>query len=1232
MTLTLQPLDKRPVSEPTQDFYGLRREGISLIQRAGSMRWTDYNVHDPGITILEVLCYGITDLGYRLGWRIEDLLMPQTPSSDPQAPYPKQAFFTAREILTVNPTSADDLRRMLIDLPSVRDAWITCKQCACDVAYWASCDLEGKLRLQYDTPAATQQPVLTWAKGLYEALLELEEHPLLGDLNDRKLEYSAVYHDANGTYPILVELRFPDPSLGDRAAWSRFLDDPPFADPAGFTTELRHLGATKDFNALDLPTEDKQRQYVQDQWNGVFYLGVRLVPKDASPSVDIAYVALRVFAGSVVRNAFQVNGWKAFVGTTAAELLVLYRSKLRARRDAVSSARAALHAQRNLDEDYCAISCVGIEEVAFCADVDVSPAADIERVQAEIWFEIERYLNPPVPFRTLQELRDAGQRVEDIFDGPALDNGFIQDEDLRAASLRTMLRGSDVIDRLMNIDGVNAVRQLRMTKYDADGNVVSGVADPTWVDGQPVYDSAKKSAAWLLAISSRHQPRLYRSQSRFLFFKNGLPFRPRADEANDTLTQLRGDAERPKNPNAPKDLPVPPGHFRDPASYQPLQYSLPLCYGIGREGLPANATPLRRAQAKDLKAYLMVFEQLLANASAQVAHTAELFSLDPKVDRTYFTHPFAETELVGFSQIATSDLKPEALQALVETRAGFLARRNGFLDHLLARFGEQFGEYALLLTDVEGRAVAPQRLIEDKIAFLNAYPRLSHDRGRGFDYTKAPAAAANQPGLKQRVSLLLGFPDLAFVWTLSSSVAGSFDAEYVLQDGHSKPWLRGKLTVAASDATAAEQAAYRTLLARMILRDAYTSGAAADGSYEVRLRDAALAEIGHADQPLPDVGAAGAFQDALLAWSANARSMLVEHLLLRPKFVGDALYPVCSDGSCHTCGNQDPYSFRLTYVMPGWTARYTGNLELRRFADRTIQEQTPSHLLTKTCWVGNDGLTEDPCDGIVDELAGMLLGQATPVPSPDQACTDAKRIYQLFHDEFAGWYADKKLAFLRESALRTWVEALLRPVPMPSAGALSTAMTAALWAALCARMITYFVDVALRGWQFERFEWAWYSWLEANAALDWSAERLRERIEVILGSHVTSAASASALCACAEAILVDYGTQFYAWMFSNVEAGKTLDELGAPPVPTVVLSPNLTFANGTKELVAALLAERYALYAKPSYWLWAVVIMLSNLHNVYPGATLHDCDDGSDQNPVRLDSTALGSVRRRTTL
>lgn len=1237
MSDTSKILQKNPPLEAGQDFYRLRREGIGFIAQMGSRKWTDYNVHDPGITILEAFCYAITDLTYRIGWDIEDILTPEVASSKPLRPYPNQAFFTAREILTVNPVTPDDFRRLLIDLAGVRNAWILCKDCACDASYFAWCDND-QLMLSYAKPAnIAPAPVEVSPRGLYEALLELESDPELGDLNDRKIEYRSVFHDANGAHTTIMELRFPDISLTNRDEWQLFLDSDQEFDNASFTVTLTRLGATKTFDLFGLPTESERDSYVRNNWRTIFYasFSVALIP--SGKTIVIENAALRLFGDVAAKNATAAKDLKGLLkDLEVSGFIQRYRKKAKQTLAAVKSAKAALQSHRNLDEDYCLVKTAGIEEVAVCADVEVRPDADIERVQAEIWFRIEQYFNPPILFRTLQELRDAGEPVEDIFDGPELASGFIKAEDLKAASLRSVLRTSDILNSLMDVHGVIAINQLLLTKYDSEGNAIKGAADPTWdASGNPVFDPSKVSASWLLFIASRHQPRLYLNLSRFLFHKNGLPFLPRVDEATDTLNQLRGDAERPKNPGADNDLRIPKGAFRNPDDYYPVQYSFPLTYGIGPSGLPANASVVRRAQAKQLKAYVMVFEQLLDDALAQLAHTADLFSLDPMVERTYFVNLFSEAMIKGFGDIAQPGMTLPAINAITETQPEFYERRNRFLNHLLARFGEDFSEYALLLTDAAGKQVAQKRLIENKIAFLKRYAKISHNRGKAFDYTIAPCSEENYPEIKKRIILLLGYPDLSFEWTLGTPAGGNYPAGFRLLDGNGENWLDGSLTVAAATEANAKQTAYRTVVAQMVREDAYDI-VSETGKFRLKLKDKASSPLGQHPHLFESTADAAAMQGQLMAWSANERLIVVEHLLLRPKFPGDALYPACGDGGCSTCGDEDPYSFRLTFVMPGWVAQYTDNLDLRRFADRTVQQETPSHLVEKTCWVGNDGFIENLCDEVIGDLADLLIAKgataANVPPGGDEACACANAIYQAFSTVFTAWYDDKTLDFIHEDALSTLVGAEFSAKIKASDVSCTTVLTAPLWADVQAMMTKHFVGIALNGWQFERFENAWCKWLDANAAIDWTEERLLARVQAILELNLTLPALNAALCDCAKTILIKYGTEFVTWMQANLSAGNAFEALTPFAPSPVTLCAGMSFTAGTATAIAQLLGERYGVYKEASYRLWVVVNLLSKLRNTYPGATLHDCDDGSDHNPVRLDSTALGNYPLRTTL
>jgi|GEM_PF-6513845 len=116
MDLNSLTLSSRTTSTPPS-FHELREAGIKQIIRFGQKLWTDYNGHDPGITTLEVLCYAITDLAYRTSFPIQDLL------ANPEDQPGKKQFFSAAEILTCNPVTPRDLKKLMIDLDGVKNAW-----------------------------------------------------------------------------------------------------------------------------------------------------------------------------------------------------------------------------------------------------------------------------------------------------------------------------------------------------------------------------------------------------------------------------------------------------------------------------------------------------------------------------------------------------------------------------------------------------------------------------------------------------------------------------------------------------------------------------------------------------------------------------------------------------------------------------------------------------------------------------------------------------------------------------------------------------------------------------------------------------------------------------------------------------------------------------------------------------------------------------------------------------
>jgi len=156
-------IEKKDVVSSPLDYDNLRSLGIKLTQEFSADTWTDYNLHDPGLTILEYLCYAITDLAYRTGFKTEDILTSREEIIDNRKKEgvidsKKNHFIPAREILSTNPVSINDFRKLLLDhFPEIENVWLE--------------------------PFSPQTPV-TYCKGLFKILIQYK-HILMHDLRQK---------------------------------------------------------------------------------------------------------------------------------------------------------------------------------------------------------------------------------------------------------------------------------------------------------------------------------------------------------------------------------------------------------------------------------------------------------------------------------------------------------------------------------------------------------------------------------------------------------------------------------------------------------------------------------------------------------------------------------------------------------------------------------------------------------------------------------------------------------------------------------------------------------------------------------------------------------------------------------------------------------------------------------------------------------------------------------------
>lgn len=95
----------------------LKEQGIESIQKLSGKKWTDYNIHDPGITILEILCFALTELGFRSGYDVHDLFAETVHSSSAN----KDTSYVPHEILSSGSITHNDFLKIFLDIKGVNN-------------------------------------------------------------------------------------------------------------------------------------------------------------------------------------------------------------------------------------------------------------------------------------------------------------------------------------------------------------------------------------------------------------------------------------------------------------------------------------------------------------------------------------------------------------------------------------------------------------------------------------------------------------------------------------------------------------------------------------------------------------------------------------------------------------------------------------------------------------------------------------------------------------------------------------------------------------------------------------------------------------------------------------------------------------------------------------------------------------------------------------------------------
>lgn len=665
-----------PPDRTSADYAALRESGMQWIRRWAKESWTDHNVHDPGITLLEACSYAMTEIGLRLELDVADLIRSGEPHGGAE-------LEPAHRVLPMAPVHAQDLRRVLLDHPLVKDARI-----------FLPADNEMPIYEQAGDPPLTYVPNAARVRlsGLYEVLVELAEPH--GDLNTNT--YASQLVSGGVTYNLEVALPF----------W----DDPeaaPFRDGAVIDS-IAMVGGADVWRELPEP----------QSWFGK--LVVNYTDASAVPGSVLVWLLLRIETalqtGAVLPVVLQ-DARNAIESTSAGAPLPRFAARVRDAAMVIDTLRTYLASWRNIGEQAVRIGLARVQDIAVRATLEVTAGIDLERLVARIFHGIDTLLSTDVRLQTLAERRAQEADPERIYDGPLLRRGFLAGDAAESQTL-AVIYTSDVLRVIM---------QRRSTSADTPDADVVAAESPVGRDIVAVTDltlanyinnrviTAEAEDCLHLVEVQRYRPRLSLSKSRLLTLHNDLPLRYDLARVRTLFDQAQAAAAAQPVDGSPV-WPVSAGDALPIEDYTPMQTELPAVYGVGASTLPDSASPERRAAALQLRGYLMPIEQLLGDMTTQLGNINRFFSGDADLQASYFVRP--PFDLPGARQLVrrfsptadwqafVADPANPVLQALhdaAEDRARLLDRRNRMLDHLLARQGE---DAVALAQEVHRRARA----------------------------------------------------------------------------------------------------------------------------------------------------------------------------------------------------------------------------------------------------------------------------------------------------------------------------------------------------------------------------------------------------------------------------------------------------------------------------------------------------------------------------------------------
>ncbi|WP_289659391.1 hypothetical protein [Flavobacterium panacagri] len=401
--------------------------------------------------------------------------------------------------------------------------------------------------------------------------------------------------------------------------------------------------------------------------------------------------------------------------------------------------------------------------------IELQKEVDEHSVLLELQNKIRSYVFPKIDQVSFAVLKENGCETAEIYDGPYLKNGWILNDSL--FDKKNNIKAIDLIPIIESVTGIVSVSGLQLYQ---NRNTVS------------VLQSTVCQILSIDVLASYKEKKLTLScNGKDMSFDAFGPLKINSTKYQEIVTSL----------NNKPNIKLPKSSFRDINNYYSIQNTFPQQYGIGDDKIEDNSAPIQVAQSRQLKGYLTLFDQVLANQFSQLANVSKLFSFTnsdygaPSDNDTFYAlkdkfeqkhleypvpykmfspsyfyqslyniphiRPLLKNNSVfeySFGEETKKELKEKSwleyqqdpynayifgMMKIMQEEDVNLKRRNKILDHLLARHGESPIVIDSIISNTIYTGDKKKDQIITKSLYLQNLDLLSYNRFKGYNFLNA---------------------------------------------------------------------------------------------------------------------------------------------------------------------------------------------------------------------------------------------------------------------------------------------------------------------------------------------------------------------------------------------------------------------------------------------------------------------------------------------------------------